>query len=163
MKAIRLYEYIAIPESPPIKFLGNSYTTIDIPTEFVVRKAEYCIPTKAKIYRTHRYFYNDMVLDCRGLTAELDREGKGFGGTIDYDEVRLLEIWHDCGDDGHVDYVLRGWVFVPQSHLDQCMEMMGEWDDLPFCMTHFPPWRGSYEDEFEERWQRYLEEKSEDI
>jgi len=63
--------------------------TFYMPTACVIFAPELVVPRTARAYVTNLTRYCDAV--------------------------RLLEVWEDAGDDGHVDYVHTGYVFVEPS------------------------------------------------
>jgi len=149
---------IPLGEGNPFVHMGRSTnpTTMDIPTETVVCAPTFVAPKQARVYRTGLY-----MLDGRPATYPEISSQPGFSGTGSCDEVLLVEVWMDYGDDGHVCYSLFGHRFVPASRLRHEMDNPEEFmtgyhrhgSGLPLCMS-WPDGDFGYEQTFAERERR---------
>lgn len=101
-------------------FLGSYRTeTYDLPTEVVVRSARDILDLRlaqARAYPTNLYLYRGRCVPVEELQRDLKER---FKGTHAFEEIYLVEVWGDHGDDGHTDYRQRGFAFVPASDLDR--------------------------------------------
>jgi len=88
----------------PIKFW--------LPTEAIVFSPRIVTPAVACAYRTHLYIVEGCVVTYPEIAHR-----PGFVGTYQEVEVILAEVWTDSGSDGHVQWMQRGWRFVPDSTL----------------------------------------------
>ena len=142
MREIKLYEFIKPPMHPQVSHLTKIQSRLNIPSEFVVTKPEYVIPQQARIYYTNLYILDGDIVGYDTLAQE-----KPFQGTSHYDEVLLVEVWMDDGDDGHVNYVLRGWMYVPASRLQEELDhpIFKSGTDMPLCMF----WGENYLEQYE--------------
>ena len=95
--------------------------TFPVPVECVIRKpGEQVFPREGRIYPTE--FYENArgeLVDYQELLDGYDchtfGDGTGrpmFPGTSAFKEVFAVEVWHDCGDDGHTEYQMFGWVLT---------------------------------------------------
>jgi hypothetical protein len=139
---IELYKFIKPPEHPDPQHLIQVSMYVNIPTEVVVRNTQIVTPYQARAYQTHLFFINDKIVDYEQL-----RLSKEFKGSAHYDEIALVEVWIDYGDDGHTGYNLNGWMYVPFSRLEE--ELNGHaWfrnGGLPICMS----WGDNYPEQYE--------------
>jgi len=129
---IEIYKFIKPPEHPDPSHMTSVAKRVYMATEFVITKPEYLIPAEARVYNTHLYYFEDKVVDYDFLS----KQARPFLGTSSHDSLMLVEAWGDHGDDGHTDYYLVGWRYVPWSRLNE--ELTGhEWHrsgGLPTCM-----------------------------
>ena len=80
-------------------------------TECVVNQARIVVPMFARVYSTDLYLHENKVLNYNELVTAA---GAKFRGTSHHDNIQLWEVWEDGGLDGHVQYHLTGYVFVPE-------------------------------------------------
>jgi len=139
---IELYRMLTeiAPYTEYLKNVQSGYTFY-IPTEFVINKPQVVCPTQiARVFSTNKYIYNGEHYTYEELVELTIKNTGKFDGIINRDEILLVEIWADYGSDGHREYRLRGWRFVPESFLKKDIK---EWeahpyngDGLPDCMTY---------------------------
>lgn len=91
---------------PWIQFLARRHCQHPLPTQVVITDPKFLVPQIARTYETGLYILGDHVVDYRVLHT-----AQGFHGTSAYPHVVFREVWENCGEDGHVDYSLQGWVF----------------------------------------------------
>lgn len=104
-----------------------------LPTQMVVRKPELVQPQRGRVFGTGLYVYEGAVVDYNGLRAccEKRRPRRKFEGTGSYEEVVLVEVYADHGDEGHTNYCLAGYRFVGENAL----EMRDEWRGTMMAMV----------------------------
>jgi len=135
---IKLYEFIPRED---ISFKYPIAEEIPVPTEFVVKSVQICTPSFARVFRTGFYLLRNEIVDYKTL---YEKENERFKGTSHYDEVFLVEVWVDCGDDGHVCFRHVGYRFVPESLLknERKYSLMEHYTGaLPNCMHWL--WEGN--------------------
>ena len=109
--------------------LRHPFWSYNVPTEFVITEPQALEPIKARCYRTRLYWFNKRAMDYQEL--RLERRGT-FRGTAYEEEVCLVEVWDDYGDDGHTRYYHIGWRFVPHITLEICdIDCQGKKHPLP--------------------------------
>jgi len=100
-----------------------------VPTEFIITKPDVYSPQQARYWEVPRWHVDGKLLSYNDLRV-LD----GFIGTGHYDQILLVEVWVDSGEDGHVDYSHHGYRYVPKSQFDYEMKYKSKYDSLPECM-----------------------------
>ena len=104
-----------------MKYLRNPFIQIAMPTEVVFKEPRIVVPKYARCYETDLYIYKlGLVLPYEEL-----RKKEDFTGTAHHPSVRLCELWHDCGADGHMEMYIKGWCFI---RMDKFNEDMLRWD-----------------------------------
>ncbi len=135
-----LYTYIPISQGIPLDVPAIP-DVVWVPHEVVVYHPAQITPLQARIYRTNTWLVNGKIIDYKELAKT-----EGFRGTSHHEEILLVEVWMDNGDDGHVCFSLRGHRAVPEARLKYEREhprfLIGT---LPLCMH----WGEGYETEFE--------------
>ena len=149
MRDIELYTLLDSADLVEPSHFKNFVHTVNMPTEVVVYKPEFSIPMQARVYKTHLYWHENKVKDYN----ELMKTARPFKGTSYHDEIMLVEVWLENGDDGHTSYRLDGWRYVPQSRLDEELngskwyrEMCHGGEGLPTCMR----WGSGYEERYQQ-------------
>lgn len=93
---------------------GCRYRTLTLPTELVTDSMEAVQPHEFSIMRmahSRRYIMSDFKKEVSNImTMQKVREycratNIKYPGIENMHEVWYVELWHDEGDDGHVDYV----------------------------------------------------------
>lgn len=82
----------------------------------------------ARVYYLPWFEYKGDLVPVRNFVSRLQADGETFWGTARYPQLKLLEIWEDCGDDGHVEYRLEGLLWT-------CEEFPG----IPYDNRELPP------------------------
>jgi len=120
---IKLLEYIPRDEFQFCKDIYDSWQ-VPVPTEVVVTEPKYCVPQYARVYRVHRWLVDGEILDYDRL-----RKLDNFHGTANYNQILLVEVWIDRGDDGHTAYYHRGYRFITAEDFQR------EWDNMRYSLT----------------------------
>ena len=84
---------------------------VPLPTEVVVKEAGFFVPRMARWYWTNLYFYNGEIMDADGVKERSRKLTGQFYGLSVADQIRLYEVYHDDGSDGHVYYEMVGYRF----------------------------------------------------
>lgn len=112
-------------------WLTYPFSTIDLPTEFVISKPGFYVPTQARVYATDLYVHPDgRLVDYVELASIPD-----FHGTGEHPSVLMAEVWEDWGDDGHVRPSLMGWKFINGKEYDEAckrgrsLQYFGSWEN----------------------------------
>lgn len=103
-----------------------------VATEVVVTKPEMVVPQVARAYNTDLFNYKGHAVTCDWLSGHAARMGVEWRGCANdmAQDVVMVEVWEDHGDDGHVAYNITGFRFVPVSALEL---LSTHW-----CFTGFP-------------------------
>ena len=139
---IELYKFMSTLEDVPAEHVRHIARRLYVPTEFVIHKPQHLVPDVARIYSTNLWNVNDTIMGYDTLAQE-----PSFRGTSYYDEILLAEVWLDHGDDGHIQYSLRGWMYITTSRLEEELaEDRMKWQGLPTCMC----WGKDYDKHYKE-------------
>lgn len=106
----RLNSFYSIEEFCQTEFtriLGWRCYQLSVPSEVYIDSPQICIPLQARAWSTEFYMYGDDILTSQELAKT-----PNFRGVSNYPNVVLLEVWEDEGCDGHLDYRLRGYMFM---------------------------------------------------
>jgi hypothetical protein len=106
--------------------------TIPVPTEFVVYSPKLCTPKYARVYNVSKWIVNGEILDYKTLSST-----RHFKGTYSHDEIILVEVWSNYGDDGHTHYRHVGYRYVPESLYEKEIKYNIPFyaGYLPYCMS----------------------------
>jgi hypothetical protein len=110
--------FIPLEEFNPewVKYLFRKFESVVVPTEVVVYELGQKIePKMARLYWTDLYLLDGVPATYKQIVEHCKLHEKKFKGSGHYDQLLLVEVWSDYGSDGHVEYELRGYRFVPQS------------------------------------------------
>lgn len=99
------------------KELLNRYQTYFLPTEMVVSEPRLAVPAEGRIYETDLYLVRGVPLTYQELRSTPEWETQP--GTSCQNQIYLYEYFTDWGDDGHVHYSLRGWIYVDKLRLEE--------------------------------------------
>ena len=92
-----------------------SFQSFPVPYETIMDGASQTHNYYGRIYATDLYQIEGKVINY----DELRRlRGKAFAGTMLEDELVLVEVFGDCGEDGHVKYVLKGVALMSKNNED---------------------------------------------
>jgi len=94
------------------EYLLHRHTRYPLLTEAVFQEARIVVPEFGRAYRTGRYLMNGRVVSYDEIRAR-----PGFVGTYAEEEIWMVEVWEDHGDDGHIRQTQIGWRFVPSKCL----------------------------------------------
>ena len=124
----KLYDFIPKQEFIPIDcYLIEE---IPVPTEMVITEPKLAVPQYARVYRTGQYILNDEIVEYHTL-AKIPN----FKGTNNYDEILLVEVWLDNGDDGHTIFSHEGFRFITKSQFEKEKTTERHYvGQLPQCM-----------------------------
>lgn len=102
-----------------------------VPTECVLKSPkDICAIQTGRIYRTNLFRRGDEALTYEDLASQKD-----FKGTYHEDELLLLEIWSDVGQDGHVAYRFFGdWSLICYSDLKCFLKTKGHGEIREFTI-----------------------------
>ena len=118
------------PGPPPwlYELIGDRFYTFDLPTEFVIypegeahrlKWNDPIHPRTGRIFQTSCYLYNGELMGWQEVYKKAGLADKVSWSAADIrDQIALVEVWEDEGDDGHVDYVWNGWVAIPEKELE---------------------------------------------
>lgn len=96
-------------------------------TELRVNKPGPVYPDRARIFETHLYLFDGEVVDYNGLRdrCQKRRPREKFEGTSAHENVVLVEVYADHGDDGHIRNELIGYRFVGEKALEDRQAVWG--------------------------------------
>ena len=86
----------------------DPFLVYDVPREVVVYSPRIFTPLQGRVFATGRYDLGDGNF----ASYETLRVHPGFDGVNNIYAVYVVEVWEDCGSDGHVEYKLEGFRFV---------------------------------------------------
>lgn len=109
--------------------LRSSYRfqSFTVPYEVIMNGA-----TKTHDYYGRIYYTNLYQIGGKVVTYDEMRliRGKAFAGGDCEDELVLVEVFSDWGEDGHVDYVLKGVALMSKNNEDVKKLLDGTYFDL---------------------------------
>lgn len=82
-----------------------------------------------RIYTTSLFQVNNEVVTYDEMRS---LRGNEFKGTVFEDQLVLVEVFEDEGEDGHIDYVLKGLVLMSQDNEDVKRLLNGTFFTHPF-------------------------------
>lgn len=85
----------------PGKHMGH-FRQFDVPTEVVVRGTELVTPTQGRVW------LSDFKIRPDGTICHYRAANDGLGTWLE-----CIEVFEDRGDDGHTEYALVGYRYVP--------------------------------------------------
>jgi len=100
-------------------YLFSTLGSYSVPTQYVVYEPGLVTPRVARSHCTGMYLLDSKVVDYESV-----RRNPTFRGTAYETSIVMAEVWRDWGSDGHVEYGMLGWRFVP----DYCMYMFDKRD-----------------------------------
>jgi hypothetical protein len=115
-----------------------------IPEETVVLAPRFVCPDQARAFRTGLYLFamsDSSVKQPTDIETIISAIGDKFRGTSQFDEVLLVEVWSNSGDDGHTEWRHEGYRFVDEQALqirhstDARYTRGPSVQQLPVCMT----------------------------
>jgi hypothetical protein len=122
-----------------ISFLRGRCVQVPMPTEQVIYSfGQTPVVEVARYYYTGYYLYEDRTWSYLELHKAVTDKGEKFMGTYHYDEIILVEVWEDHGDDGHVKNQFIGFRFVEASLLKEQLKALPHPYNqslMPSCMT----------------------------
>lgn len=83
-----------------------------LPTEILVRKPELVQPRRGRIFKTNLYLKKGFVFTYERLRKHHEKLGNTMPYPDGMEEVVLVEVYANHGDDGHINYELVGYRFV---------------------------------------------------
>lgn len=124
--SVKIGQFIPIKEfkSEWAIFFAYHIHRFYLPTEVVIGAwAHYRpaseFPREARAFTTDLYVFKDHIVTYEWLLHMHKVIGEEFKGTYSCsDHLCLAEVWDDQGDEGHTDYHLRGYRFVPYKALE---------------------------------------------
>ena len=97
-----------LAESGYAEYIQYLAAQLYLPTEWVITKPQICEPLMARVFKRDLYLSD-------GEAVTYDEIRRKSGGqpvyTSDLTAVYFWEVWEDQGDDGHVDFMHRGYMF----------------------------------------------------
>ena len=98
--------------SPRLEFLKE---TIDIvgktprfewylPTEVVVTEPQIVVPKTMRVWATLYWYVEGVAISYEELRKRPD-----FKGAENFPQRYIAELWEDHGEDGHVNFILKGY------------------------------------------------------
>jgi len=103
-----------------------------LPTEAVVRGRgpHVVVPNEARTFTTSFQLYlGRFPMTQDQLRVRGARQGRDL--LVPWPEwVYMVEVWTNCGSDGHTEYELVGYRFVPESDLNK----LDPRTEMPWCM-----------------------------
>ena len=119
-----------VKEVPCHMFLGRrSFRQIPLPTEIVLKDNTIPVQRYARAYRTEFYVpFETQDIVTNQEAADIDKKSENPRGVMSIVvPVLLLEYFEDYGDDGHVDFIMKGWLFVREPELTSTFYT--QWDN----------------------------------
>jgi len=101
-----------------------------LPTEKIVRGNEVPECRRGRVFNTRALFFGDKVMSYDDLHAHYVKLGEQFPGTSAFEQLMMVEVYEDRGDDGHTDYRLVGYRFVNEKALEE----RNSWSGMMSCM-----------------------------
>lgn len=122
-------------------YFGYHCHRFPLPTEVVIGTYQVIAPLEARAYNTNLYVYKDHIVSYEWLQHLYHIRGDSFPGTAccGADHLQLAEVWEDAGDEGHINFVLVGFRFVPYKDLQDFVRYpylnnYGSASKVPRCM-----------------------------
>ena len=120
-----VYTAKEILEMFPNILFRNHMANFPLPTEVVIGIGKYVqtapFPDFGRVWATNNY--NVLIEDGIMSYDELMKyQGKNFKGTGYFEEIVVCETYEDCGDDGHVNYILDGYKPILMKDFKQACE-----------------------------------------
>lgn len=111
--------YKVLPSVNP-DHLKSTFSTHYLPTELVIKEPKLVVPQALRCFNVRLYLVGGLPLTLEELVKTDYFKTKQ--GLCYCNDVRLYEVYGDCGDDGHIDWRLYGWVYVDDLRLKEEMD-----------------------------------------
>ena len=112
-------EYVEVYERNGITdFYFGVYKIFYLPTEVVIREPQIAVPVEGRVYKVGLFLKNGSIMTYEEI-SKLD----GFNGTYWEQELMLVEIYLNGGEDGHTRYVLEGYALMTFPQLNKYLAM----------------------------------------
>jgi len=136
--------------------LTGQFHQLPIPTEMVVLEARLVTPDMGRVWiHTGLHFWDGRVMEYSEVRdISIERTGT-FGGSSVAASVYCTEVYHDTGDDGHIDYRLSGFRFLTDEDAGPKLEYVTWKRDDEYRRTVRPTgamFEGWCDDDYERRW-----------
>lgn len=119
-------------------YFRNHIRHFYLPTEVVVGSPQIVAPYESRAFGTGLYVYKDQIVDYEWLLKLYRTLGEPFPGTsgCGASDLFLTEVWEDHGSDGHIEFRMVGFRFVPEKELNEKTRYPFRYGccEIPSCM-----------------------------
>jgi len=111
------------------EYCSTIYRDFFIETEVVISEPKVCVPKTARAYYTDIYYWFNGEKSSIKTYSEITHENNGKAVPINkLRRILAAEIFYNCGDDGHVNYIHVGYVYVLESEMNSYpYSLMNKW------------------------------------
>lgn len=125
-EALNERHFLSIQDMFSLRYVFRSFP---IPYETIMTGETQQHTFYGRIYTTSLFQVNNKVVTYDEMRS---LRGNNFKGTAFEDQLVLVEIFDDEGQDGHIDYVLKGLVLMSQDNEDVKRLLDGTFFTHPF-------------------------------